>query len=464
VSITASDFVFNWKMQLLVGADLPASDPIGGYEDIASVKGSNNGKTVTVVFAKPYADWQSLFTNLVPAHIAKNLAGWKHDFTSARYKTLVSGGPFMVEKYISSDELVLVRNPHYWGPEAGVAQIIFKVEPSQAAILQALATGSIDMASLLPSQKVANTVVESTDLTESTQPGADLWQLNFNLADPTVANLDLREAIALAIDRHQIVSDTVGLLTPFNNVAANHLFPYAYQGSQPNDSAYEVVNLTQSIAELASAGFTVSSDGIARNAAGAPLVLTLLGPSGNSVISGVEALIQSELLEIGIEVNITNVPSAKLLGTDLPRGEYQLALAPYLMSQFLSTDAALYTNPVGPIFSEGPGGTGTEPAAVQSGVVTRDVTGYTDANVTELFADASQELSAGATNTYNQIDTAIWADLPSLPLFQMPNAFISSARVLNVSNSQGWLGPMWNAQNWKIQVSPVPTTTTTLPS
>ncbi|HUY05789.1 MAG TPA: ABC transporter family substrate-binding protein [Acidimicrobiales bacterium] len=480
VPITVADFIYNWKMQVLAGPSLPATDPIGGYEDISNITGSAHGKTVTVVFYQPYADWQALFTNLIPAHIAKDFAGWNTDFVHFPSSNFVSGGPFKIAKIVPGRQLVLVRNRDYWGPPARVAGIVFNVEQTRTAMLHALATGRIDMGAVVPGLKVENTVVSSTSLIESTQPGPILYQLDFNLADPTLADLNLRQAIAEAIDRHQIVSDTAGLLTPFNNVAANHLFPYGFQGSQPNDSTYEPVNLAQAQAQLVEAGYTIGIDGIARSVFGQPLVLSLVGPSGNDVIANIEDHIQAELLQIGIEVKIDNVSSSELLANRLPQGNYQLAIAPYLMSQFLSTNVQLYTNPVGPVIapvgaSSGAAlaptiGTslvtphGTEPAAVDAGAVTRDILGYDDPRVVQLFDDASQELNAGAFTTYNQIDTAIWAELPALPLFQMPVSFVWNVRVLNIANSQGWLGPMWNAQNWAIQSSPPPTTTTTLPS
>lgn len=480
VPITAADFVYNWKMQLLAGPSLPATDPISGYEDIASITGTDHGKTVTVVFHQPYADWQALFTNLIPAHIAKDFDGWNTDFANFVPSSFISGGPFKVAQVIPGKQVTLVRNPHYWGPPARVAGIVFKIERTKAAMLRALATGRVDMGTVIPGPKVDNTVVTSTSLIESTQPGPILYQLDFNLADTTLSDLNLRQAIAEAIDRHQIVSDTAGMLTPFNNVAANHIFPYGYQGSQPNDSTYQPVNLAQATAELVQAGYTIGTDGIARSAIGQPLVLSLLGPSGNDVVANIEAYIQAQLLQIGIQVKIVNVAPGELLANRLPQGNYQLAIAPYLMSQFLSTNVNLYTNPVGPAITPVETTNGavaaptigtsvvtpprTEPAAVIAGVVTRDVFGYEDPKVVQLFDDASQELNAGAVTTYNQIDTAIWAELPALPLFQMPISFVSNLRVLNVTNSQGWIGPMWNAQNWAIQSSPPPTTTTTLPS
>ena len=79
VPITAADFIYAWQQQ--DGGDADAAYPSGdqasilGYSDIASMKASNQGRTVTVVFSTPFADWQMLFTDLLPAHVMEKV-GW----------------------------------------------------------------------------------------------------------------------------------------------------------------------------------------------------------------------------------------------------------------------------------------------------------------------------------------------------------------------------------------------------
>jgi peptide/nickel transport system substrate-binding protein len=64
--ITVADFTYLWKAQ--DGTDCSKCDIASttGYAQIASVTGSNNGQTVTVVMKTPFSDWKSLFDNLMP--------------------------------------------------------------------------------------------------------------------------------------------------------------------------------------------------------------------------------------------------------------------------------------------------------------------------------------------------------------------------------------------------------------
>ena len=91
VPITAKDFIYSWQEQRAdVPADQNAVASVAGYRDIASVKGSNNGRTVTVIFRTPFADWKMLFANLLPAHIMEKV-GWNP--TCATVNPAIAGAP-----------------------------------------------------------------------------------------------------------------------------------------------------------------------------------------------------------------------------------------------------------------------------------------------------------------------------------------------------------------------------------
>ena len=96
------------------------------------------------------------------------------------------------------------------------------------------------------------------------------------------------------------------------------------------------------------------------------------------------------------------------------------------------------------------------------GSVTRDVLGYRDPALDALLEHAFSDLNAlSMASLYNQADSQIWRDLPSVPLFQVPTALVGERTLLNLHDSATWMGPLWNAEIWALEVPPASTSTTT---
>ena len=114
--INADDFIYNWQVQNGSDANIAAASTVG-YQNISSVTGSDNGKTVTMVYSSAFPDWQSLFTNMYPAHIAKQHGNNEASFNWFQANPPpVSGGPFVISS-VSSDRtsVILTRNNQYYG-------------------------------------------------------------------------------------------------------------------------------------------------------------------------------------------------------------------------------------------------------------------------------------------------------------------------------------------------------------
>lgn len=491
VPITAADFVAEWRAQLRLGAKLPAGDSLAGYRDIASIRWNSSGRVVTVRFKRPDADWEALFSELAPANVAKR-HGWAASFTAGRRADLVSGGPFAITKIVPNKEVVLSRNPHWWGRPPRLDHIVFRAVRGQASLLSGLESGAIDVAEVAPGPVLRDALTEHRNLRASTSLSPTLWQLGFNLGDPTVGQLVVRQAVALAVDRVELAQDSIGLARANIPISGNHLTLGGAPGSSGNDAAYQAVDVPRAQALLAEIGYRPDASGILRNGAGRPLVLTLAVPTGSRLVSEMTAELRSQLLDAGIVLRIRRAPLSQLLSGVLPTGHYQLALVPTVLSPFPSENATYYEDPVGPLPardpftlpSTSPGTTTTtsttttttdpkapddpvvrayatdrgqhvDPAAGSVHSVTRDVLGYADPSVNSLLASAFSQLNpVTMASLYNQADRQIWADLPSLPLFQVPTALVGERTLLNLRDSPTSMGPLWNAENWAIRVPP----------
>ncbi len=114
--IGAADFAAQWRA--LSGKDSAYwTARNAGYDRIEKVQRGANDLEVKVTFSRPYADWKSLFSPLYP----KDVMGTPDSFNDgARRRLKVTAGPFHLKKIAKADgDVVLVRNPRWWGRTPG---------------------------------------------------------------------------------------------------------------------------------------------------------------------------------------------------------------------------------------------------------------------------------------------------------------------------------------------------------
>ncbi|MEV0782317.1 ABC transporter family substrate-binding protein [Streptomyces sp. NPDC050423] len=142
--IGAPDFVAQWRA--LSGRDSAFwTARNAGYERIEKIERGADDLEVKVTFAKPYADWRSLFSPLYP----KQVTGSPDAFNDGARSTLkATAGPFRlggVDKETGS--VTLTRNPRWWGSPAKLDSLVFKaVKPQDRT--EALTEGKVDVADI----------------------------------------------------------------------------------------------------------------------------------------------------------------------------------------------------------------------------------------------------------------------------------------------------------------------------
>ncbi|MDI9883470.1 ABC transporter substrate-binding protein [Streptomyces sp. HNM0645] len=142
--IGAPDFVAQWRA--LNGKDSAYwTARNAGYERIEKIERGKSDLEVRVTFARPYADWRSLFSPLYP----KETMGAPASFNDgARTELPVTAGPFALQKVDGEDGTVtLVRNPRWWGDPAKLDSLVLRAVPRDRRAA-ALATGAVDLAEI----------------------------------------------------------------------------------------------------------------------------------------------------------------------------------------------------------------------------------------------------------------------------------------------------------------------------
>jgi peptide/nickel transport system substrate-binding protein len=114
-------------------------------------------------------------------------------------------GPFRFEEWDIGTSLTMVRYEDYWGEFPGNIQtLIFQPISDNAARLQALQSGEIGGYDLVEPVDFP-TIEDDENLQLLSRPAFNVGYLGFNQADPQLQNLNVRQAIAHAINREELV-------------------------------------------------------------------------------------------------------------------------------------------------------------------------------------------------------------------------------------------------------------------
>lgn len=243
----------------------------------------------------------------------------------------VASGPFIVKEFIPDSELTLTRNEKYQtrlpfvtnkGP-LHLEEVHVRYIPEPATMASELEAGTVDLVTNLPPSAVdrfrSNPDIQ---LYEINQPG--YRGLLMNLTRPQFADLKVRQAIAKAVNREDLVKALGSTATPtyaFINAAMVAHSPevdsYAAQ-LHPHD-----VDAAKAL--LADAGWTDSNnDGIVEKD-GAPFTIELLIGNNNEATKLASQVLQSQLKLIGIDIQLKELES-KAMYDELTAGNFDLSI------------------------------------------------------------------------------------------------------------------------------------------
>jgi peptide/nickel transport system substrate-binding protein len=459
--ITADDFIYNWQAE----SGNPAYTDVGGqpydaastagYNQVQSVVGSDpsggaacdpgtsadrnvglcpNGRTFTVTFKPSFADWRSLFSGagVVPAHIARTV-GWNTGFTGPTQT--ISGSWYKIQSYTPNQSVVLVRNPTYWGTPGKLNKIVFQFFSDDSQLVPALQNKEINIFNpSTVSLSITQTANQVPNTTKVTLPGLEFEHFDFNQADPYLAKLQVREAIAHGTDRQSIITRTVGEIEKGITPLGSRMLVSTQKGYKGTSYAFSTSQATSLMKE---AGFKKASDGYFQPdygpQKGKDLTFTIQSTSGNSIRSQTEELFQAQMKAIGIKINIQNYDANTFFGTNLPNGTFQIAEFAWVTTPFVSGNQPIYCS--------------------YTNTTNCDENWNHSAN-----ADVDKDMASGSSapsqseeiNDYNKADAILWHNMVTLPLYQKPQFWAWSNNLKGVLPNTSSVGVTWNAEDWSI--------------
>jgi ABC-type transport system substrate-binding protein len=202
-------------------------------------------ETVQITLTAPVGSFLKQLT-LPGAFIVPKEAAESKDFAS----NPVGTGPYKVKNWTRQTSLTLEANPDYWGGAPAVKTAVIRTSPGasqetleyQAGNTDIAVVGEPDLARLQADATLSKALVNI--------PILSTFFLRVNLKDPTMSHVEVRQALALAIDRDAIVKTVLA----GQGSAAQGLFPPGLSAFDPTFQPF-TRDVAKAKSLLAQAGF-----------------------------------------------------------------------------------------------------------------------------------------------------------------------------------------------------------------
>lgn len=448
-----------------------------GYDQITNFEVVSD-TDFELTFEPFFSGYKSLFTNVFPAHAFGEGAGAaevneaQRTWTNADGQILPSSGPMVFESWEQGVAMNLVRNDRYNGSVSPDVQ-----NPGAACVdgvrvnwvtdtdaqVNALKSGEAHVVFTQP-QLAFEEIKDDESFIVAAQPGPIYEHWGMNVNNTHLSKPEVREALALAINKAQVVSTLYAPL--FGDALAPEGLGNTYwMANQPNYEDHQGANgygqgdVAAAQAALESVGYTQGADGIYEHPDDGRLTLRVGTTGGNRLRELQQQIIQAQMKDAGIEITFDNVPGADYFSERPFSAPNLLASA----SGGEQGDPAL-VDIMQFAWVGGPWPGGQNSAYLSGAVIDGDdgpiaATGNPygfqndafDARSTECDSELDDELAAACYNELDRYVTTLEIDpehgLFMLPLTQKPDFFAYSTDLLSkgaVAPDANSAGPLAN--------------------
>jgi peptide/nickel transport system substrate-binding protein len=418
----------------------------------------SDGRSITLEYLSPYADWEVAFDVGLPAHVVAAKSGLNDegdliallkdsprgdtdrpavntrlkrvsDFWNTGFDTkalppdpamYLSSGPYIVRDMVPDTSVTLVRNKDYvWGAEPYLDEITVRFTGAAGAAAAALRAGQAGIIAPQPSAGTEGLfdglAAQGNTVERYNQSGYDHLDLKFS---GPFAEKSVREAFLKTVPRQEIVKDVVGGQVDDAKPLDSHVF-------LPDHPKYADTVKNNGSADYAK----VDIQGAAAQLRGAAPTIRVLYNKDNPNRARAFALIRDSARAAGFTVEDAGLGSSDWVAA-LSKGAYDAAILGWI----------------------GPGvGVSRVPQIFKTGAGS-NFTGFSDAD-----ADKTMEELAASTDLAKQdellanVDKRIWQNAYGLPLYQTTGMVAYSNRVTGIVPSSGPLGVWWNVWDWRLK-------------
>ena len=428
--VVAEDFWATW--QVFINAK---HNPISrtGWEDIKSVT-RGNAKTVTVVFKKTYADWESLVSSgPYPAHVVKG-----KDMNEMFLNSVpVSSGPWKFQSLQKGVQITVVKNTRFKaGPAMKLDRLVFRYILDTNSRFQALKAGEGQVMEPQPQLQIADFMKDSKFKVD-TKVGYTYEHIDFQFGakgHPALKQPFVRQALIQGMNRTQVAGALYGEISK-GLPALQSLIYKPFEGPYKKNFDQWKFNQSKVISLLKGKGCTGGPD---KPSAGNDKIFSCPNvgklsfrfhtTTGNQLRALTFEIIQRQLKSVGIELVPRFQTGGVMFGTTLPSRDWDLMLFAWVGSP-------------------------------SSSITVKDILGcggdqndgaYCNQALSKVLTKVSTTLDAGErAKLLNDAELKYVAkDIPSIPMFARPLYTIAQSKVKGVGVNPTQEGSPWNVSDW----------------
>jgi peptide/nickel transport system substrate-binding protein len=344
--LTANDFVFAWKVACTPDStavdqtNCPFGSSPGSGGTVSKIEAPDDttivvsyvpGSLDPLYFTAPFGYQgaglnlplpEHIFGEMTPADIAADERA-----NGGTSQVPLGWGAYKMVEWRKGESIIFEANPNWTGPRPKTPNIVYQFYSDSVAVASAVIAGDIDSASgtvglSLDQYPYLTSVAQNGDIVLSVDKNAASFEyLTMNQNDPkdptlkaphpVLSDVNVRKAIAMALDRQQMV-DTI-----FYGQSSVVEQPQLPQMVSYDLSAGTIeFNPEESKQLLEEAGWTDSDGDGVREKDGVKAAFSLLTTSGNPLRQKSTQIIQSNLKDIGIELTINYQPSSVVFSED----------------------------------------------------------------------------------------------------------------------------------------------------
>ena len=468
--ITINDYLMDWASQnpefLVPGyatGENPDAEAVFDHVSASFAQyvpegpqGEVGSKEFTVTYSDPYPDFRLVIGSALPAHVIAQQSGLEPDAlaqavidrdaetvkSAAEFwnngwmynpgelptdmSTVPSAGPYKLKEggWTAGQYITLEANPEYWGTPAGTENLVFRFL-DDAVQIQSLENGDIQAAEPQATVDTLGQLEALGDAVNVESIDSLTWEhLDFNFREQSVfsdaqGGIELRQAFAHCVPRQQIVDQLVKPINPDAVIMnAREVFPFqdnyedvlgaSYEGQ------YDEVDIEAAQALIAEAGVET------------PVEVRIGYRAGNQRRTDIVAAIAASCNQAGF--NVTDTNSATFFDTELPNGDYELALFAWAGSGQIASGQNIYASGRPQNYGE-----------------------YSNADVDAAWSKLATTLDESVQlEATKEIEKLLWDTLYGIPLFAHPKTAAWDAELSNVRPTTTQDGISWNAPQWQL--------------